>query len=169
MISSVKISSSLDGSEPKHLSSLHDANIGVSIQYPSSWTVAQKGYLSSNLTIYPPLDNLTDSYFDNLRIYVSDLNGKKPSLESLYREAVTDMQLKLKNFTLIMSGHVNIGNLSGMGLVFKFPSGNTIHESLSIFTQNKNRQYAITFETMPAKIGHYVPILYRILSSLVTD
>ena len=82
MISSVKISSSLDGSEPKHLSSLHDANIGVSIQYPSSWTVAQKGYLSSNLTIYPPLDNLTDSYFDNLRIYVSDLDGKKPSLES---------------------------------------------------------------------------------------
>ena len=68
-----------------------------------------------------------------------------------------------------MSGHVNIGNLSGMGLVFKFPSGNTIHESLFIFTQNKNRLYTITFETMPAKIGHYVPIVYRILSSLVTD
>jgi hypothetical protein len=169
IISSVKISSSLAGQGPNHVFNLHDANIGVSIQYPSSWTLAQEGYLSSNLTIYPPLDNLTDNYFDNLRIHVSDLDGKKHSLGSLYRAAVEDMQLKIKNFTLVMSGNVNIGNLSGMGLVFKFPSGNTIHESLFIFTLNKNRLYTITFDTTPNRIGYYVPVVYKILSTVKID
>jgi hypothetical protein len=48
---------------------------GIALHYPANWTRGSYNYLSSILTIYGPLNNLTDFYFDNIRINVDVKNG----------------------------------------------------------------------------------------------
>jgi hypothetical protein len=105
MISSIKISCE-PGEANQSMTPFHDARVGFTFKYPANWTILRQGYLSSNVTIYPPLDNLTDNYFDNLRIYAVNLHGNKPSLEDTYRAGVRTAVIM--SFTLMQLTYTEI-------------------------------------------------------------
>ena len=60
----------------------------MTLKYPSTWILAQQGYSSSNITFYPPLDNVSDNYLDNLRIYINKLSNRNISLEIAYQALI---------------------------------------------------------------------------------
>ena len=127
MLSSVEISSSPEIANGKYSFVYHDNKTGVTLQYPTNWTFARPGYLLSNLTLYAPLDNLTDTYFENLRIYLTKMApGSKVTLQNLYRAQVSDLKSKLQNFSLGESKYVKISNLPAVDFTYNYSANNKI-------------------------------------------
>ena len=138
----------------------------MTLKYPSTWILAQQGYSSSNITFYPPLDNVSDNYLDNLRIYINKLSNRNISLEIAYQALINALDRGLDQVNLTKTNYVNISNLSSIGVVYSYPVDGIIHKFLSTVTIKEGNQYLIVFDTTPAKFNQYLPILKKIVSSI---
>ena len=100
-----------------------DSENNLTLKYPSNWIAAQKGYLSSVLTIYAPLDDISDQYYDNIKVYVNNVTLQNVTLSQLMEERENYLKT-LDDFKVISNSNTTVsGNPAGK-LIYTFTAKN---------------------------------------------
>lgn len=163
ILSSIKIDQSALTGEARVFESAKD---GFSLVYPANWTRGPPDYLSSAITIYGPLENLSDNYFDNIRISVQNVsagNTTEFSLHNNFKELVNNYTANLKNFKVLQMENQSLSGKSALSITYNFTANDKIEHKIKIIsTINNNKLYSGVYDSTNRSFG---PILDGILSS----
>jgi hypothetical protein len=144
-----------------------DSENNLTLKYPSNWIAAQQGFLSSVLTIYAPLDDISDQYYDNIKVHVNNVTSQNMTLSQLMKQR-EDYLKTLDDFKVISNGNTTVsGNPAGK-LVYTFTANNgqDTHKAEIISSAVGNKSFDIFLETTPEKFDAYSPIMNEVVSSL---
>ena len=147
-----------------------DSENNLTLKYPSNWIAAQKGYLSSVLTIYAPLDDISDQYYDNIKVYVNNVTLQNVTLSQLMEERENYLKT-LDDFKVISNSNTTVsGNPAGK-LIYTFTAknGQETHKAEIISSAVGNKSFDIFLETTPEKFDAYSPMMNDVVSSFTIE
>jgi hypothetical protein len=143
-----------------------DNENNLTLKYPSNWIAAQKGFLSSVLTIYAPLDDIFDQYYDNIKVYVSNVTIQNMTLSQLMRQRENYLKT-LDDFKVISNSNTTVSGNSAGKLIYTFTTDNGQESHKAEITSSAvgNKSFDIFLETTPEKFDAYSPIMNEVVSS----
>ena len=142
---------------------------GIALDYPANWNKGPLNYLSSIFTIYAPLNNLTDFYYDNIRINVDSRNETLTNVtaKDIVEEYEKTFNSTLNNFKTLQKQESIISGNPAYGITFMF-TGNDgqEHKLQRIVTIKDDKIYTIIYDSLSDTFDLHLPVLNQILSSL---
>ena len=142
---------------------------GIALEYPANWNKGPFNYLSSIFTIYAPLNNLTDFYYDNIRINVDARNETLTNVtaKDKVEEYEKTFNNTLLNFRTLQKQESTISGNPSYGITFIF-TGNDgeEHKLQRIVTIKDDKIYTIIYDSLSDTFDLYSPVLNQLLSSL---
>jgi hypothetical protein len=146
-----------------------DKSTGVSVQYPQNWTRAFDHYLTSIFAIYAPLQNASDTYYDNIRIMTQDIRNPGQSNFTVQKH-ITDLEnyfkASLKNFHLLQNERTSLSATPAYGITYSFTSNDMMkHKLQRIVSLKDNKVYTIIYDSTENSFDRYLPIFKELLTS----
>jgi len=146
-----------------------DKSTGVSVQYPQNWTRAFDHYLTSIFAIYAPLQNASDTYYDNIRIMTQDIRNPGQSNFTVQKH-ITDLEnyfkANLKNFHLLQNESTSLSATPAYGITYSFTSNDMMkHKLQRIVSLKVNKIYTIIYDSTENSFDRYLPIFKELLTS----
>ena len=122
---------------------------------------ANQGYLSSDLTIYSPLNNASDRYYDNIRVFV---NNSNMTLKGLLKQDQSSLK-QLNDFRVLRETNTSLSGNPAYDVVYTFTvkDGQQNHKSERITSIINNKSYIILLDSTVEKFDSYVPSLRQII------
>jgi hypothetical protein len=170
-IASVKIDSRLLFPQTQNSTSVAfvDKSTGVSVQYPQNWTRAFDHYLTSIFAIYAPLQNASDTYYDNIRIMTQDIRNPGESNFTVQKH-ITGLEnyfkANLKNFHLLQNESTSLSASPAYSIAYSF-TGNDImkHKLQRIVSLKDSTIYTIIYDSTENSFDRYLHIFKELLTS----
>lgn len=146
-----------------------DKSTGVSVQYPQNWTRAFDHYLTSIFAIYAPLQNASDTYYDNIRIMTQDIRNAGQSNFTVQKH-ITSLENyfkdNLKNFHLLQNESTSLSSSPASSITYAFTSNDMMEHKLQrIVSLKDNRIYTIIYDSTEKSFERYLPIFKELLAS----
>jgi hypothetical protein len=143
-----------------------DSEHNLTFRYPSNWIAAEQGYLSSVLTIFAPLDDISDRYYDNIRIHVNNATSQNMTLPHLMKQRENYLKT-LDDLKIVSNGNTTVsGNPAGkLVYIFTPDSGQETHKGEMVSSAVGNKSFDILLETTPEKFDAYSPVMNDVVSS----
>lgn len=170
-IASVKIDPQLLSSQIQNSTSVAfvDKSTRVSVQYPQNWTRAFDHYLTSIFAIYAPLQNASDTYYDNIRIMTQDIRNIGQSNFTVQKH-ITSLENyfkdNLKNFHLLQNESTSLSSSAAHGITYTFTSNDMMkHKLQRIVSLKGNMVYTIIYDSTENSFDRYLPIFKELLTS----
>ena len=170
-IASVKIDPQLLSSQIQNSTSVAfvDKSTRVSVQYPQNWTRAFDHYLTSIFAIYAPLQNASDTYYDNIRIMTQDIRNIGQSNFTVQKH-ITSLENyfkdNLKNFHLLQNESTSLSSSPAYGITYTFTSNDMMkHKLQRIVSLKGNMVYTIIYDSTENSFDRYLPIFKELLTS----
>ena len=140
----------------------------MTLKYPSNWIKTKEGFLSSLLTIYAPLDDISDRYYDNIRIKISNVTLQNITSLSQFIKERDNSLISLDGYKVIINGNTTLSGNPVTKLVFTFSDsdGQESHKIERITSIIGNKIYEIFLDSTPEKFDTYIPIMDEVVSSL---
>lgn len=146
-----------------------DKSTRVSVQYPQNWTRAFDHYLTSIFAIYAPLQNASDTYYDNIRIMTQDIRNIGQSNFTVQKH-ITSLENyfkdNLKNFHLLQNESTSLSSSPAYGITYNFTSNDMMkHKLQRIVSLKGNMVYTIIYDSTENSFDRYLPIFKELLTS----
>jgi hypothetical protein len=146
-----------------------DKSTRVSVQYPQNWTRAFDHYLTSIFAIYAPLQNASDTYYDNIRIMTQDIRNIGQSNFTVQKH-ITSLENyfkdNLKNFHLLQNESTSLSSSPAYGITYTFKSNDMMkHKLQRIVSLKGNMVYTIIYDSTENSFDRYLPIFKELLTS----
>jgi hypothetical protein len=146
-----------------------DKSTRVSVQYPQNWTRAFDHYLTSIFAIYAPLQNASDTYYDNIRIMTQDIRNIGQSNFTVQKH-ITSLENyfkdNLKNFHLLQNESTSLSSSPAYGITYTFTSNDMMkHKLQRIVSLKGNMVYTIIYDSTENSFDRYLPIFKELFTS----
>ena len=171
ILSSIKIDPTILGQKTQNstLVSFEDEINGISLEYPTNWTKGSNNYLSSILTIFAPLDNLTDLYYDNIRINVNFSNETQANVTA--KDQIIEFEKSFNstifNFKTLEKQELTVSDNPSYSITYSFTGDDGAEHKLQRIASIKdNKVYTITYDSVSDTFDKYLPVLNQLLSSM---
>jgi hypothetical protein len=147
---------------------------GIRIQYPANWTKDEQDFdpndnITTNIVaFYSPVENSSDTYSDNLVIFMTRLSNQSMTLKEYATSRITAYKT-LTDFNLIES-NTNItlggGNNPAYGLIYTYRENSTNYKIMEIGTIIGDRIYYIKYSAEEKHFSNYLPTIQMMINSL---
>jgi hypothetical protein len=149
---------------------------GITIQYPANWTKDERDFnpnddkVTNIVAFYSPVENTSDTYPENLVIYMERLSNQSMTLKEYATSQISDYNKTLTDFNLIES-NTNItlggGNNPAYGLIYTYRANATNYKTMEIETIIGDRIYYIQYSAVGEKqYSNYLPTIQMMINSL---
>jgi PsbP-like protein len=144
----------------KEISNYKNANLGISIQYPSSWI---KNESESQVTFSPSSDNSTYS-----SITIQSIPSLGASLEEKISESVNYSKQNLASFHIIGYNASTLAGTQSYNLWYSYTDRQSgIHyKVMTIYAIKQGKEYSISHIEKSDRYSSYLPIIQRMVDSL---
>jgi hypothetical protein len=134
-----------------------------------NWNVGNEGYLSSIFSIFSSLDNSSDMYYDNIRIFMQPVGYAKANETSETRSNVVEklFQKSLIDFKVLERKSTTVSAYPAFSLTYTFKGKDGIdHKIQRIETIRGGREYIIYYDSTPFTFNQYIPVLNQVISAI---
>ena len=126
-----------------------DANLGISLQYPSDWMPSTSGLVDYTdlIAFYPPLENLTDTFPPRLKLSVVTYSQNISLSE--YTNFVSMILNQSQRVEVRNSSEYSISGFPSHRVIITekpFQNGYLLMNNMNIWTTVGNRVYLMTFD-----------------------
>ena len=148
---------------------LANNTIGISVKYPSNWMRADGNYLGSLVTLLAPLESPQDFYYDNIRIYSTQVNQTNfTSLENMVKDVEAKFDKTLKDFKVLSRANETVSNSPAHTIVYTFTGNDGYQHKIlrSTFMPKPTQIYHMIYDSTIDTFDKYLPIVKQALASL---
>jgi hypothetical protein len=171
ILSSIKIDPTILAQKTQNstLVSFEDEINGISLEYPTNWMKGSNNYLSSILTIFAPLDNRTDFYYDNIRINVDFSNETQANVTA--KDQIIEFEKSFNstifNFKTLEKQELTVSDNPSYSITYSFTGDDGAEHKLQRIASIKdNKVYTMTYDSVSDTFDKYLPVLNQLLSSM---
>ncbi|HEU5461629.1 MAG TPA: PsbP-related protein [Nitrososphaeraceae archaeon] len=136
-----------------------------SIQYPSTWQKEER--LNDFVTFLAPIED-SSHYKSPAGFGISSLSVSNVSLNTIVTIHLKNNTNNLKDFQLIESSDTILAdNRPAKNIIFTAMDDEEKKQALQLITKNNDKVYLITYKAYIDQYEQYLPIIQKMLNSLV--
>ena len=141
-----------------------NTKLKLSIQYPSTWQKEER--LNDFVTFVAPIVD-SSQYKSPAGLGISSLSVSNVSLNTIAKVHLKNMSNNLKDFQLIESSDTVLADNRPAKKIIFTAMDDEKKQALQLITKNKDKVYLITYKAYVDKYEQYLPIIQKMLNSLV--
>jgi uncharacterized protein YcfL len=132
-----------------------NADKGISVQYPDSWTM-QDNVQGAVAAFLSPVEDDKDRFQDNVNIATQDLQGQDINIEQYTELTKQQIPTIITDATIISSESVTVNGSEMQKLVYTGTQGDFKLKWHQIFTIKDGQAYILTYTSEENKYDNYV-------------
>ena len=146
-----------------------DANLGISLKYPSDWIPSTSGLVDYTdlIAFYPPLENLSDTFPPRFKLSVVTYSQNISLSE--YTNFVSMILNQSQHVEVRNSSEYSISGFPSHRVIITekpFQNGTLLMNNMNIWTTVGNRVYLMTYDGEETKFNKHMPEVEKILESI---
>jgi eukaryotic-like serine/threonine-protein kinase len=150
-----------------HFTTYENRHLGITIDYPSSWTRTEYDQVeSSNIISFAPSEQIS-SMLPFFTIHVSNVTTDNKTITEYIYEQIQDLKRNYLDFKLIESKATILASYPAHLIVYTFqmPYLPEEYKTMEIWILNKNNLYVIGYATETSNYTKYTQVIKKMVNS----
>jgi len=144
--------------------------LGISLEYPSSWIKSEIAQPVPTVVLTAPYDDVQDSYLETLSIVVTQIpSGSNVLSKDLADAVMGNYEVQFPNFELVNSGPAQLSGNSAFQKTYTASIAGIDVQGTNVFYVLGGKAYMIQYIVDQEKLSKYMPTIQKMLDSLIID
>ena len=147
-----------------------NAALGIKLEYPSSWIKSEVNQPVPTVVLTSPYDSIQDPYLETFSIIVTQVpSGTSVTAKDLADIVMGNYEQQFPNFALVDSGPTQLSGNSAFQKAYSATLAGIDVQGTNVFYVFGDKAYMVQYIVDKAKASQYMPIIQKMLDSLVVD